>query len=266
MLRMFFLFSALSLFGLGRSATYDCTTTQDGVFFDYNPLKMAGSFYRANDATGQTYEFNMCGVIADGGTCQSMQGACCQIDNNGETVVVATASGDGAWVPPVYQIMDSANVNGGLQLYFDNEPSQPGKECFPQGITRRLTVKLGCVGGAPVPTTPLQVSEVSTCNYELPLNTMYGCAAPDGGWDIDGGSSGLSGGSILLIILFPGFFVYLLAGCVYKSKTQGTTGLESTPNIDFWRELPGLVKEGIAFTMGGCKKGGGSGDSGYDEL
>lgn len=258
---MLFLLSALALARNGFA--YDCSATVNGVYFDYRPLKKSSSYYQGTDINAQNYEFNMCGTVMDGGQCQTLNGAMCQVDNNGDTVVISSSTGQPS---PQYSAQDAGNMAQGLQLYFDNEPSQPGKECFPQGLTRKLTVLLTCAEGAPIPSTTLQVTETSTCVYTMELASMYGCEAPSGGWDIPGESSGLSFGSILLIILFPGFFVYLAAGCLYKSKTQGTSGMESCPNIDFWRDLPGLVKEGIAFTMGGCKKGSGSGDSGYDEL
>jgi hypothetical protein len=34
---------------------------------------------------------------------------------------------------------------------------------------------------------------------------------------------------------------YIVVGCCYKRRRMGTEGVESCPNIDFWRELPYLV-------------------------
>jgi cation-dependent mannose-6-phosphate receptor len=59
--------------------------------------------------------------------------------------------------------------------------------------------------------------------------------------------------------------VYVVAGCVYKSQKLGATGVEMCPNVEFWRDLPGLVKDGCAFTIAKCKAlcaGGGSASGG----
>ena len=61
-------------------------------------------------------------------------------------------------------------------------------------------------------------------------------------------SSG-SGGSIFLIIFFVGFFVYFVAGIIYKKKRYDAQGVDMVPNIDFWKELPFLVKDGVAYTI-----------------
>jgi len=68
----------------------------------------------------------------------------------------------------------------------------------------------------------------------------------------------MSGGLVFIIILLVVTPVYIVVGCIYKAKTKGTTGIESCPNIDFWRDLPGLVKDGFRFVIGKCRGGGGS--------
>lgn len=77
-----------------------------------------------------------------------------------------------------------------------------------------------------------------------------------------GGDSGLSGGSIFLIILLCVTVVYVIAGCVYNVKRNQTPlGCASCPNKDFWFAIPGLAKAGCAFTVlkiKGCVGGSGS--------
>ncbi|MES1916707.1 MAG: hypothetical protein MHM6MM_008504 [Cercozoa sp. M6MM] len=62
-------------------------------------------------------------------------------------------------------------------------------------------------------------------------------------------SSGMSGGWVFILILFISTLVYCLAGAAYKAKRHGARGVEAVPNIDFWRDLPGLVKDGCKFTV-----------------
>jgi len=85
-----------------------------------------------------------------------------------------------------------------------------------------------------------------------------GCQGGGGGGG--GGSGGkLSGGSVFLIILVVIIPVYIVIGCIYKRQKMGTSGMESCPNIDFWRDLPSLIGDGFKFTfrkLGGlCGKG-----------
>jgi len=62
---------------------------------------------------------------------------------------------------------------------------------------------------------------------------------------------------IIILVVVP---VYVIGGCVYKSQKQGTRGVESCPNIDFWKTVPGLVKDGFSYSFNmirsGCKSGG----------
>jgi hypothetical protein len=60
---------------------------------------------------------------------------------------------------------------------------------------------------------------------------------------------GLSGGSIFLIAFFVSAVVYLVAGFIVNWKVRGATpGVDAVPNIELWRQVPGLVVDGIVFT------------------
>lgn len=105
-------------------------------------------------------------------------------------------------------------------------------------------------------------------NYMFGLSTKSACPANKPG-DILG--TGLTWGWFFIICFAVSAFLYFSIGMVYKYKKLGVTGLESIPNIEFWRDLPGLVKDGIAFTVtkvraciakGGAPGGGGGGSSG----
>jgi len=51
---------------------------------------------------------------------------------------------------------------------------------------------------------------------------------------------------IILVVVIP---LYIIMGWIYKRFRVGTTGIESCPNVEFWRDFPGLVKDGIRFTF-----------------
>uniref|UniRef100_A0A6B2EAK1 Putative mannose-6-phosphate receptor n=1 Tax=Phlebotomus kandelakii TaxID=1109342 RepID=A0A6B2EAK1_9DIPT len=64
---------------------------------------------------------------------------------------------------------------------------------------------------------------------------------------------GLSTGSVLLIMLLVAFVTYLTIGIVVNFFLLGARGIEVIPNIQFWRNLPGLVIDGVKFLQNGCK-------------
>jgi hypothetical protein len=114
----------------------------------------------------------------------------------------------------------------------------------------------------------LQVTSTGACSYTAVLQTPASCT----GGTVGGGGSGggLSGGSVFLIIFFVGGFLYLAVGCVYKRQKMGASGVESVPNVDFWRELPGLVGDGFKFTFAKlkalCSGGGSAGGETYQQV
>ena len=69
-------------------------------------------------------------------------------------------------------------------------------------------------------------------------------------------------GWIFIIMLSVLLVVYCGVGIFWKMKKLGVTGIEAVPNIEFWRDFPGLVSDGCAYTfamLNGCFSKGGSG-------
>ncbi|XP_065189981.1 uncharacterized protein LOC135820866 [Sycon ciliatum] len=89
--------------------------------------------------------------------------------------------------------------------------------------------------------------------YYMTLNSKWGCPG------YKESSSGLSGGSVMLIIFFVLVPAYLAAGVAYGLARQ-KTGVELIPNFSFWSSLPNLIKGGFTFVIT-CGKGGGGGDA-----
>lgn len=49
-------------------------------------------------------------------------------------------------------------------------------------------------------------------------------------------------GKVLLILFFLGTFTYFLIGSIVRFMYLGARGVEVIPNLDFWKDLPGLVR------------------------
>jgi len=106
---------------------------------------------------------------------------------------------------------------------------------------RQLVLNFRCKEG--VEGAPYQLSNPTGCSTVIDFDTMYGCAGK-------GAAGGLSGGSILLIILFPLIVVYIIGGFVFNVKYKGLPfNKDAFPHIEFWSSIPGLVKDGVLFTV-----------------
>ena len=90
------------------------------------------------------------------------------------------------------------------------------------------------------------------CHYSITWPSKYGCPASGGGFV--GGMSGWA---------FVGWFVlavaaYIGGGCAFNVLMRGATvGPDALPHPEFWRELPGLVADGVQVRRRGVKQGGG---------
>ncbi|KAK3578738.1 hypothetical protein CHS0354_010119 [Potamilus streckersoni] len=89
--------------------------------------------------------------------------------------------------------------------------------------------------------------------YIFKLRTKYGCYSYPAPPNSEPGHNGISIGSILVIIFFVLLLVYIVGGMLFLHYVRGAQGIETFPNLAFWKELPFLVKDGIVFVFRGCK-------------
>eukprot|EP01126_Amoeba_proteus_P005150 TRINITY_DN11702_c0_g1_i60.p1 TRINITY_DN11702_c0_g1~~TRINITY_DN11702_c0_g1_i60.p1 ORF type:complete len:232 (+),score=35.71 TRINITY_DN11702_c0_g1_i60:68-763(+) len=75
--------------------------------------------------------------------------------------------------------------------------------------------------------------------YKATFRSSLACPLPDT----------LSGGSIFMIILLVLLVVYWVVGLLVNRFYFGETSFEVLPNLAFWTSLPGLVKDGILFSL-----------------
>jgi len=60
--------------------------------------------------------------------------------------------------------------------------------------------------------------------------------------------TGISGGSVFLIIFFVTIFLYFMIGMLYNKYYGQKSGIEMIPNLEFWKEVPDYLKEGVIFS------------------
>jgi len=136
------------------------------------------------------------------------------------------------------------------------------------GCLWTFTVNSKAVCAAQQPIPPAAVSSSSTADN-----------SGGGGNDKTDDKAGLGGGWVFIIILVVVIFVYCVGGMSFMHFQRGASGSAIIPNIGFWRELPGLIKDGCVFTWrktralcagGGGSSGGGEklhgGGSGYNTM
>jgi len=43
--------------------------------------------------------------------------------------------------------------------------------------------------------------------------------------------------------------LYVGGGFYYNTKTKGAEGIQAVPHLEFWKTMPGLVKDGVTFSQ-----------------
>jgi hypothetical protein len=205
--------------------------------FDFSPL---ASSDLAPVGSGYTYALRVCGVVSSVEGCYTVSSSASACQDN-------TVAGEWNGNPEWYYV-NGVDATEGVGYSITGT-----KSCWAQGPTDDYQAKVifVCDPSATTPPSP-KVSIPSTapewCVQTYTVNTSLACPGSSVGPNNNGG--GLSGGWIFIIILLCSLFVYIVAGCVIKAKKFGAQGMERCPNIDFWRLLPVLVKEGCVFTWG----------------
>jgi len=223
--------------GAGSINLSGLTKPAGGSNQDYKCVQVAGD--EANSCPDKSYDYymNVCSASTSGPDCSPKGFGICQYITGSMTFVASLGTwGNAQWTAPT-----SSQVVATIT---------DGDRCYMQGewITRTSKITFNC-GGSTSPYFKVN-EELNTCIFNIALN------ANCGGGSSGGGGDGISGGLVFIIILLVCVPIYVVVGCIYKAKTKGTNGMESCPNIDFWRDLPGLVKDGFRFTFSKCRGGG----------
>jgi len=125
--------------------------------------------------------------------------------------------------------------------------SYAGGESCAAGGSRTTKAFIECQAGVS-PAEITSVVEPTACTLEFYMKSAHACPSK--------GTSGLSGGSILLIIFFVTLTVYFIGGVAFNKYKREATGLDLIPNVGFWMMIPGLVKDGVLFVKGKVTGGG----------
>jgi hypothetical protein len=230
------------------------TDPVSGARFDLSSLTLQEGFYEGSSEP-YLWKLDVCHVVPDTSACAEELGVLCQFDNGDYMSAWATwGRTDQPEAYPQWSVIDDDPTRG-VQLNFTNGYPY----CQNQGrrFNRSSLIKFLCTPGK-TDTMNFTIVEDNPCFWIAQLESQYACAetsSPE--------AAKLSIGSILLIVLVVAIPLYILIGCIYNTKKHQTKGTDSCPNVEFWRDLPALVRDGCRFTFRGCKKGTGNA---YEEL
>ncbi|KAK6166299.1 hypothetical protein SNE40_023030 [Patella caerulea] len=206
-----------------------CQTTRRKINFRDIGLKNGEPRFRdIPDSKSQSYFYNPCLTFAEG----SCTGAtACQKSGTGYYKLAS--------VPPIYSGDPDLKT---LQIKY--------KAVVQEGTTRQAVVNVKCKQCSVAQLTSQGESPGPTPNYIIytfTLETEIVCEerCPS--------SSGLSTGSILLILFFVFFAIYWIGGILFLKYVRKAQGVELIPNYTFWKDLPLLIRDGVVFVISGCK-------------
>eukprot|EP00455_Lapot_gusevi_P054392 TRINITY_DN870_c0_g1_i1.p1 TRINITY_DN870_c0_g1~~TRINITY_DN870_c0_g1_i1.p1 ORF type:complete len:256 (+),score=27.43 TRINITY_DN870_c0_g1_i1:147-914(+) len=231
-------FGLLIVASLFISAHCQCSikNPNTGDVYDFSPLtKSSGSDYQFDTADGTyTFFWNMCADMVQSHGCNKAGQAA--LFAKGQSACRRLASGE-----PNIRFTDTNNPSGGVTLHYE----QTGDFCY--SISRSqpysLDINILCDPESESSIQSVGLSASNGCSGYVNMKTKYACAKP-----------GISGGWIFVIILVCVTFVYISGGCFYKRRQLGAEGMEAFPNVDFWRTVPGYVKDGCYYFWYLCRK------------
>lgn len=238
----------LSLIALTLCAD-DCKPVINGYEFDLNPLKNLGKITFRKEAAG--FEFAVCGNVhaacglEDCAESNSFSGC---VENGEQDFCLGNRNPDTEFLAVI-----TVNDVIRLQAIYGGGDHIPESLC-PGGLRSNLVIEIVCdpnIKDAPE-TFSVQGPECSSGNTIISFPHASGCP-------VRVISKGLSTGSIMLIIIFVGFAVYLIGGVVFNLAVRKESGTNLIPNKSFWLDFPSLVKDGFNFML--CKK-----KAGYENI
>ena len=133
-------------------------------------------------------------------------------------------------------------VTGGISLLYPT-----GEQCGPtQGETYNTILNLECAPGAPLTVVSRSTSPSSPddCEIVVELRADAGCGALVRG---AAPPRPLNGGIVAFLVVLGLGALYCGGGALYKRRVLGARGLESLPNIEFWRSAAEVVRKAVAW-------------------
>jgi len=210
-------------------------TSPTGANFLLTGMKQVGHDFTGTTAGGYTYRFNLCGGTVkvcnrQAAPASKWRGTKCNNLGDMQTQEIS--------------LLDERDANKGLRLaYRDGDICKKQVSGQMEIGSREVIYEIHCDRSAD-PGVLQKIVETSMCEYTIIFNSKHACPT--------NGSAGGKGWSFIFFVCLIAV-AYLGGGIAFNKYKMGLTGVEAVPNIGFWRQVPGLVKDGVTFSAGQSK-------------
>jgi len=211
---------------------YSCEyTAGTGASYDFSSLTNGSTDFATFDVNG-VYYFQICTPLihnCSAGLVNGQPTMGCQVTAQAQNSLGTLASQSYASVlnatgnstaPPVVTV-----------YYYDGKRGGRG---------RNAEVRIVCSVGQTSPSVKImETSNTVNVTYVFTVQTDATCS---------GGTAKKGGGLYFIIIFFALIAVYFIGGALYMKFARHAEGREIIPNVEFWVELPGLLKDGCLYS------------------
>jgi len=217
-----------------------CNQKVGGVNYNLDLGTFAGKEYSGANIIWQ-YRLNLCETFAAQG---------CTQDGTPMTAYQYNSDGTTGCTPignnPVYTPLTGSQK--GLLIVMENAQC-----CTCKGnVNRKTTVTFQCDTVSNLNNvTVTEVQGGALCQYATVIthpNACGGGVGPNPPGKKTGGG-GLGFGWIFVIVLLSSSVAYLIGGFIINWKLRGASpGVDALPQVELWKQVPGLVLDGFVFT------------------
>mmetsp|Transcript_15810 Transcript_15810/g.61783 ORF Transcript_15810/g.61783 Transcript_15810/m.61783 type:complete len:261 (+) Transcript_15810:42-824(+) len=217
----------------------DCTYEDDSGDYDLTNMivnltsaSTLNNLYQGTDTDGYKYYVNVCNVVTSDTGCPGTDNTpTCQVSSSG-----SQATSCGVVTTQEFRSANSTtSPDGGVVIWYTG-----GKTCT-NGVHNNRTsiLTISCVEGA---ASAITAVVEDYCWYEIAMNSGDACSTGGGGAAVDPGW-------LIMFLVCLIYFVYVIVGVIIKYVKFEGRGLDMVPNIDFWKDIPFLIRDGCVFTV-----------------
>ncbi|KAN0053383.1 hypothetical protein ACTA71_009833 [Dictyostelium dimigraforme] len=209
-----FYFSTSIGYTVNTNCTYKGT---DGKSYDLNSIGYLE--FSSPTIANRSYALNLCAALNGNQPCGNLAAYICQVQDGVSNSMALIAK------TPTQQTATNGSI---IALQYHGSYCNLNPE--------QVNILFQC-GSSDKIVSVYQSNENGNCSPEntFTIETSLFCK-----------KSLLSGGDIFLIIFFCGFGAYFIIGIAIQCF-RGKRGVESVPNIDFWKGFGLLIKDGVGF-------------------
>jgi len=249
------IFSLLFLFLIlsecsGTFSSSKCQWSDDkSNDYDLTHLKKP-DFWKVKDGNGDSglfamdYLFNFCNTVSQ--KCKNNYvGALEALEVLGQLTETCEILGKNeAEKDQIFTHIDLNKPDTGIKISYHNGDLCTGSENPSEnGQLRKASFLIYCSESQDLNFVQSKINskDVTKCSLEFSIKSPAGCRI--------GYGSGAKKSAIILFWIVIVFVIYAVAGYFYNNKVKGKNGIEAFPNLEFWKEMPGLVRDGVKFSF-----------------